>query len=251
MKVRGTPDGQDETKAGVKFTLTDEQTDAAGLVLAPLWGNVQEAQLPPHTAALMKAVSAKKAPKGERPLPAGPKEEQVLPKKEVSAGQTKVTEEAPGEDSEAEGEEVEKTDAQEEVRFKQGDVVITSATKNKESYDNRRGRIARILKHHYNIELLEGPSKGESRRYLHGCVKAAPQGPPVPGRAGPFAFFGTGRSATATTNPAADSGAKRSAGAVPSASAADQADPDIEAKRRLLHELKALELFGDVSLATG
>eukprot|EP00971_Amphidinium_carterae_P021048 415323-Amphidinium_carterae.1 len=49
--------------------------------------------------------------------------------------------------------------------FKLGDVVMCSAGKAKASYDNKRGKIVKVLSQKIRVQLLEGPCQGQEKDY--------------------------------------------------------------------------------------
>ena len=72
-----------------------------------------------------------------------------------------------------------------EATFKTGDIVIGTAGKSKESFDNQRCEVIRVLSTRYKVKMLTGPSRGEEHKYLHKNVKAVeepepPEPPPAP-----------------------------------------------------------------------
>ena len=57
------------------------------------------------------------------------------------------------------------TDAERANLLSVGDVVITAATKHKDQWDKRKACIVGVLKSHYKVQMLEGPSQGVMHKY--------------------------------------------------------------------------------------
>ena len=54
--------------------------------------------------------------------------------------------------------------------IKDGDIVIGRATKHKDKFDEKRCKVVAVQAQHYKVEILEGPAKGETHKYLHRLV---------------------------------------------------------------------------------
>ena len=56
--------------------------------------------------------------------------------------------------------------------FKVNDIVIGTAGKSKDKYDEVECKIVKVLSHNYTCELLTGAAKGDIHKYLHSSVRA-------------------------------------------------------------------------------
>ena len=54
--------------------------------------------------------------------------------------------------------------------IKEGDTVIGRAFKFKEKFDEKRCKVIAVQAQHYKVEILEGPAKGNTHKYLHRLV---------------------------------------------------------------------------------
>ena len=68
-------------------------------------------------------------------------------------------------------------------KFKKGDIVLGTATKHKDAFDQQQCGIFAVLVRHHKVKMLTGPARGvsdEVQKYLHPSAKAIPvEEPPI------------------------------------------------------------------------
>eukprot|EP00435_Cladocopium_sp_Y103_P038488 s237_g10.t1 len=151
----------------------DELKDVSPMLLAKLASSFssKDLQLPTDAMTFLKEM-ADQAPKDPEKEKKEKKDKKEKKEKKDKKEKKENESETPGAGS---GDAEKQTPS---IEFQIGDIVLTKAMKNKNSYDGKEARVEGILTGHLKCLILSGPAKGESKKFSKDmCVPKASAAP--------------------------------------------------------------------------